>query len=94
MSTTVRIGREYKKKLDRLQARLFIKTGKRISLQRLLELAVSLSIESEEELIGSISNDLQLSEDEVKEILASPRDWGVVTSEEEIDRELYGERTH
>lgn len=90
MATSVKISREYKEKLDRLQARLYLTTGKKLSLQELLEMLITLGSEREE-IVAAMAQGTAgtLTPEDVKAILDSPLDWGVETSEEEIDDILY-----
>ncbi len=91
MATSVKISREYKEKLDRLQARLYLVTGKKLSLQELLEMLVSLGSDREE-IVAEMAQGAAgiLDPDDVKAILDSPVDWGYESGEEKIDEILYG----
>lgn len=91
MATSVKISREYKEKLDRLQARLYLVTGKKLSLQELLEMLVSLGSDREE-IVAEMAQGVAgiLDPDDVNAILDSPVDWGRETGEEIIDEVLYG----
>jgi hypothetical protein len=92
VSTTVKISKDYKDQLDRLQAKLLITTGKKVSLQALLELLVSLGVELEGELAERVAAESgSLSPAEIVEILNQSTDWTVETSEENIDEILYGD---
>ncbi len=92
MSTTVKISREYKDRLDRLQASLLIATGKKISQQELLEMLVQLGIELEDELQERVSDETEtLRPETISRIMNMPTDWGVETSEDIIDKTIYGE---
>ena len=90
MATSVKISREYKEKLDRLQARLYLTTGKKLSLQELLETLITLG-SYREEIVAAMAQSAAgtLTPEEVKAILDSSLDWGVETSEEEIEDTLY-----
>lgn len=90
MATSVKISREYKEKLDRLQARLYLTTGKKVSLQELLETLVTLGSQREEIIVEMTQGTAgKLDPEDVKAVLNSPVDWGHQTSEEEIDDTLY-----
>jgi len=90
MATSVKISREYKEKLDCLQARLYLTTGKKLSLQEILETLITLG-SYREEIVAAMAQSAAgtLTPEEVKAILDSPLDWGVETSEEEIEDTLY-----
>jgi hypothetical protein len=93
MSTSVKISREYKEKLDRLQARLYLTTGKKLSLQEVLEILVSLGSDHEEILVEMSQGEKpSITSDDVEAILNTPVDWGQETCEETIDKVLYGEQ--
>ena len=92
MATTVKISKEYKEKLDRLQARLYLVTRKKLSLQEVLEILVSLGCEYEEIVVEKAQGGVvKLDSADVKAILDSSVDWGMETSEDTIDKILYGE---
>lgn len=89
MPTTVRIQDEDKAILDALQARYLLATGKRISLDELLHRLVELAQEHADAII--LEDDAPvLSAREVRAFLAGSTDWGIETSEEDIDKFLYG----
>ena len=93
MATTVKIGREYKEKLNRLRARLYLVTGKRLSLQEILEVLVSLGSEHEEIIVEKAQGEVsKLDSADIRVILDSPIDWGRETSEDTLDKILYGEK--
>ncbi len=93
MSTSVKISVESKRLLDTLQARLIIATGKKVSQQELLDTLVRLSTEREDELFSLITGvRLPLPPEEYEKLMETPTDWGVETTEEEIDTHLYGRK--
>lgn len=92
MVTSVKLSERGKRLLDALQAETTLKVGEKISQQELLELALEEAERMKSALIERISKRprVPLSEEEIEQILRTPRDWGVVTSEEQIDKYLYG----
>lgn len=92
MATSVKLSKRAKRILDILQREATQKTGRKVSKQELLELVINEAKRRKEELISKISERARasLSEEEIKKILSLPKDCGVVTSEEEIDKYLYG----
>lgn len=93
MSTSVKISGEGKSLLDKLQARLVIVTGRKVSQQELLEKLVRLSAERVDELISYMAGiKLPLPPEEVEKLMKLRTDWGVETGEEEIDVYLYGNK--
>jgi len=92
MTTSVKLSGRGKQMLDALQAEFTLKAGKKVSQQELLELVLADAGLRKEELISRISRPkVPLSEGEVMRLLSLPRDWGIVTCEEDIDKYLYGE---
>jgi hypothetical protein len=91
MATTVRLSEAAKERLERLQAKLRLRYGRRFSLQEILERALELGEFREEELLMRLVGlHLPLPEAEVDRLLRLPADWGVETREEDIDELLYG----
>ena len=89
--TTVRISDDASRKLDQLQARLRLKTGRRVTKQSIIEGLVERALEEEEPVILLKAPKYPLPKKIQKMILEAPFDWGVETREEDIDRLLYGE---
>jgi hypothetical protein len=92
MVTSVKLSEKSKQVLDALQAEITLKSGSKISQQELLELLLADAEKNKEELISKIAKRprVPLSEKDIKKILSLPRDWGIVTREEDIDKYLYG----
>ncbi len=91
MSASVKLGEDAKRLLDQLQAKIVLAVGKKPSQEQLLDEIVKFSSEREEELILRMAGvKFPFSNREVDALLKRPRDWGIVTSEEEIDSTLYG----
>jgi len=91
MATTVKITEETNRKLDRLQARVLLRTGKKLSKQEILEQLVRAGLTNETLLVRRPSQIRYPIPDKVwKRILGKVTDLGIVTSEEDIDRLLYG----
>lgn len=94
MATSVKISKEYKDKLDRLQARLYLTTGKKLSLQELLEILVSIGSDHEDIVVEMAQGEAAMLDlEDMKAILNSTVDWGQETSEDVIDKILYGDRS-
>lgn len=91
MATTVKLSGPAKERLDRLQAKLQLRYGRRFSLQDILERAIELGEEREEDLLAALLGlHLPLPEAARERIRRLPTDWGVETREEDIDETLYG----
>jgi hypothetical protein len=94
MSTSVKISEGGKRILDTLQAKLLLVSGKKVSQQELLDMIMNLSAEKEEEFIKLLAGvKLPLDPKDIEVLMNIPTDWGVETSEEEIDDYLYGKRS-
>ena len=99
MDSSVKITEDTKNILDALQARIMLRAKTRVSQQRLLEEAIKLSEENEDQLIRRLTGvKTPATPEEIERYLSKPRDWGVDTNEDDIDHYLYGvektSRTH
>ncbi|CCQ34196.1 hypothetical protein HLRTI_000644 [Halorhabdus tiamatea SARL4B] len=92
MATSVRISTDTKDKLEQLQAEIKLETGRKVTQQEVLDRAVNREFDSRKSLIDSFRDDYDgLSEAEIDQFLSGTSDWGIETSEEDVDRILYGE---
>ena len=91
MATTVKISKQTSRKLDELQARKRLQTGKRVTKQSILEDIVERAYGGREALILLKGPEYPLPPKVRRMIRSLPSDWGVKTREEDIDRLLYGE---
>lgn len=95
MATSVKLGEDAKDKLEHLQAELRLERGRKVSQQALLDRIVSREFESKGALFDSFEDDFEgLDDEEIEAFLSGTTDWGVTTSEDEIDRILYGEEAY
>ena len=91
MATTVKITEDTNAKLDRLRARLLLKTGEKLSKQEILERLVRIGLADEALLLRRRARIRYPIPDKAwKKVLAKIQDLGVVTREEDVDRVLYG----
>ena len=92
MTTSVKIGEKTKDRLETLQAEIKLETGRKVTQQELLDRIVAREFESKDELIDSFHNGWGgLDGVEIERWLSGTSDWGVETTEAEIDRILYDE---
>lgn len=92
MPTTVKIDSEFKKEIDRLQAKVTLKTGEKISQQELLVQILQYILKNEKNFLQTFLFDWKpLPNSEWKKIQAHITDFGKITKESTIDTELYGE---
>lgn len=93
MATSVKMAEDTKSRLEALQAEIKLETGRKVTQQELLERLVDRAYESRDEFIDSFRDDDDwegLSEDEIERALSGTTDWGVETTEADIDETLYG----
>ncbi len=92
MATTVKITEETNRKLDRLQARILLRTGRKLSKQEILEHLIREGLTDEGLLVRRSSKVRYPVPDRAwkKLLRAVVSDWGVVTREKDLDRILYG----
>lgn len=95
MSTTsVKMDEHTKSRLEELQAEIKLETGRKVTQQELLDALVERAYASREEVIDSFRDEgPDLTDEEIERWLSGTSDWGVETSEDEIDDILYGEDT-
>jgi len=90
MPTSVKLDAGSKDLLERLQADIKLETGRKVSQQELLTRLIERGYESRADLIDSYRDDFDgLSEDEIGQWLSGTSDWGMETTEGEIDEILY-----
>lgn len=93
MATSVKMDERTKSRLEELQALVKLRTGRKVSQQALLDRLVEQAYDSREAFVESFQEDdgwEGLSEEEIERWLSGTTDWGVATSEEDVDETLYG----
>lgn len=90
MHTTVRLHEDDKRIIDRLQARYRLVTGQRISIENLISLILETAERHEDEVILE-DKPRPLAAEQIKGFHSAAMDWGVETTEDEIDESLYGD---
>jgi hypothetical protein len=92
VNTSVKMSEDTKAVLDTVQARLVLMRSKRLSQQEILEAMVNFSAEREEELSRYLAGvSLPLPKNDLSKLMSLPKNWGVRTTERDIDSALYGE---
>ncbi|MFB6284663.1 MAG: hypothetical protein ABEK59_12170 [Halobacteria archaeon] len=92
MSTSVKMDRETKSRLEELQAKIKLETGKKVSQEDLLEKIVDHAVSSEDEIVDSFrDNELPLTEEESEEFHEGTELWGGDIEEDDIDDVIYGD---
>lgn len=93
MSTSVKLSEADKKKLDRLQALVTLKSGRKLSQQELLAALIKEALGRTDDIAQEAAGPhLPVSEADFEKAKALSRDWGVETSWKGIDEVLYGKR--
>ncbi len=89
MSSTIKIEREKKEKLDKFVASLLLREGIKITLQEALGLIIDYALENEEEIIKRLKELPPIEEDPAWKALENPKHWGIKNSSKRIDELLY-----
>ncbi len=95
MSTTVKLSRNDKERLERLQALITLKAGQKLSQNEILSRLIDEALERGEEFVLQFSEaKLPISDAEYEKILSLTEDWGIETSWQQVDQTLYGPMPH
>lgn len=89
MSENIKINEKDKRIFDMLQAELTLKTGKKLTQQELFSSILEFVKSRKENFFGRLFK-LPLSEKDIKKIKNLQNDWGIRTTEAEIDATVYG----
>jgi len=91
MATSVKMDEDTKSRLERLQAEIRLKTGKRVTQQEILARLVERAIESKADLVDSFRDErVPVSDSEREAFHDGTVSSGVTTAEDDIDDILYG----
>ena len=91
MPTSVKLGEDAKKKLDRLQALITFKLGEKMAQQDILSALIDDALAKGDEIGTRCGAWAPLADDEFGRMRSLCGDWGVQTRWEDIDGVLYGE---
>ncbi|MCX9012626.1 MAG: hypothetical protein OIN66_16095 [Candidatus Methanoperedens sp.] len=89
MSENIKVNEKDKRIFDMLQAELTLKTGKKLTQQELFSSILEFVRSRKENFFGRLFK-LPLSEKDIKKIKNLQSDWGIRTTETEIDATVYG----
>ena len=94
MASSIKILKETKLEIDKLQAEILIKYGKKFTQQEILDILVKFGKEHFDEYF---SKHMEIEDPErrkmkYKLILKKSKNWGIKTDENMIDEVLYGEK--
>ena len=90
MTTTIKIDDETKSRFDKLQARIFVETGKKLNKQETLELLLEHAENDEEEIVLKLSGiKFPPCTEERERILSLQTDFGFDTSKVIEDKIIY-----
>jgi len=91
MATSVKLSPADKEKLERVQALVTLKMGRKMTQQELLSAMISEALLRDDEFVKKISkSNLPINDEEFSRLLSLVEDWGVETRWEEVDQVLYG----
>jgi len=91
MATSVKMDDDTKSRLERLQAEIRLKTGKRITQQEILARVVENAIESKADLVDSFRDEhIPVSDTDREAFHDGMISSGTSTAEDDIDDVLYG----
>ncbi len=91
MYTSVKITVETKRKLEKLQSLLTLVLGRKITFQEIMDAVIDKGLKDFDSLVQHFSKKKKLSKKEIEKILSEiPTDLGIETSEEDIDKTVYG----
>jgi hypothetical protein len=92
-SETVRVSRETKRLLEELRARIVLETGRRPSIQEIVDAAVAIAAERRDELLRRLGAWRPLTVEEAERLLEE-HEISLPCSDvvEDMERALYGER--
>jgi hypothetical protein len=90
VATSIKVSATSKDLLDRIQAKITLTKGKKISQNDLIDALIRVSLDHEEELLNVASGGTPANLDDLNKLLQLATDWGVETRSDEIDEYLYG----
>jgi hypothetical protein len=90
MTLTIKIDDGKKQKLDRFLAKLYLREGKKVTIQDAVGAMIDHALEDEEEFMQQFRELPPLEEDPAWNLLTKPKNWGVKDASEKIDEVLYG----
>lgn len=89
----MKMDEETKSRLEELQAKIKLGTGRKVTQEEVLEKIVDYALTSEEEVVDSFrSTTVPASTEEIQEFHQGITSSGVETKEGDIDELLYGDR--
>ena len=88
MASSIKVQNHTKVELDRLQAEILFKFGKKLTQQEIIDILVKIGTEDPSKLVISRS---KLNEEKMKRILELSEPWPTKTSPEMLDEMLLGE---
>lgn len=91
-SETVRVSRETRRLLERLRASLALETGRRVTIQEIVDAAVSIAARRREELLRELGGWRPLAREEAERLLDELAiDADVEDVEKDLREALYGD---
>jgi len=91
MSVSIKIKKEDKDKLLKLQAKLTLFLDKKLTQEEIISYLLQIAEKNENLFIEQINNENEpLSDVQIKSLMNFPEDWEIETSEKDINKILYG----
>lgn len=85
--STIKVSKELIKMLDKFQAEILLKYGKKIDKKSLVERAVKWALKNRDFIEKEVLN---MDKEKFLKMLNNPVDWGIKDSSVKIDKYLYG----
>ena len=91
MATSVKLDESDKKKLERLQALVTVKTSKKVTQQEILSRLISEATEEVDAFVDRyFESTVPMSDESYERTMSLTTDWKIRTKWEDIDEALYG----
>ncbi len=88
MASSIKVRQDTKSEIERLQAEILLRFGKKITQQKLIDLIVKFSKERLDDIMDEPKEEV-FNKNKLKEIIKIRSDWEVETSPEMIDEVVY-----
>ncbi len=93
LATSVKLSESDKRKLEKLQALVTVKTSKKVTQQEILSKLISKATEEADTFVDkTFESTVPMSEEAYRKILSLTSNWGIRTKWEDIDKTLYGDK--
>jgi hypothetical protein len=91
-TTSVKLTEDDKRKLEKLQALVTVKTSKKVTQQEILSKLISKATKEVDTFVDeTFENTVPMPDDAYQRMLSLTSDWGVKTKWQDIDKAIYGD---